>query len=117
MSTAAARLVVTRDYVAQYADPIALRMGDAVTVHRADTEYVGWYWCTNDSGKEGWVHESYLSAVHGQAAGIKDYTAAELSVRAGERVTFLDRSTGWVFVQRQDGAKGWVPETHVNAVD
>ena len=48
--------IVVTPYAAQYADPIAFRCGDQVTVHRADTEYIGWYWCTNAQGREGWVH-------------------------------------------------------------
>ncbi len=110
-------LLVTRAYVAQYADPIAFRVGDRVTVHRADTEYLGWHWCTNDLGKEGWVHESYLSGVQGEVTGIRDYTAAELSVAEADRVIFLDRSNGWVYVERGDGARGWIPESHVSPVD
>lgn len=107
------RVRVCAAYIAKYADPIALSRGDSVIAEREDSEFPGWYWCTSDKGKSGWVHRKFLDRVDGPALATADYTAAEISVSAGDEGTVLDRLAGWVYLQLPDGRLGWVPESSV----
>ena len=103
--------VVFREaYVAQYADPIALRRGDIVQVQRADVEFVEWLWCRGPDGKEGWVHRSFLSESSGHATAISDYSAKELTTSEGEKGRLLKVLNGWAFVELDGSRVGWVPE-------
>lgn len=116
-TTEGARIVVRDTYQAQYSDPIAFRAGDAVRVYRADPEYPEWYWCSGPGGKEGWVHEAYLSHRAGVATAREDYSARELNVRAGEYGRVVRMLGGWAYVELDDGRVGWVPERLIeNAV-
>ena len=72
MEQASSRVVVTKPYEAQYADPIALRAGETVDVQRADPDFPEWFWCRRPDGKEGWVHFSYLSQTTGKATALLD---------------------------------------------
>lgn len=105
-------LRVITAYEAQYRDPIRFEIGDAVTVGKADTEFVGWYWCRNASGKEGWVHRRFLSALQGDAIGVRPYSAKELTLEAGATAELLEHLDGWLFVRLADGTLGWLPESH-----
>jgi hypothetical protein len=42
---------------------------------------------------------------------LRDYTARELSVRAGAEVTVGEVISGWVWASDADGRAGWIPET------
>ena len=107
------RATIVSPHVAKYADPIAIHVGERVTVHQADTEFPDWHWCTNALGKKGWVHASSLSATVGSAVGLRDYSAAELTVSAGDEGVLLEVLGGWVYFQTDGGDIGWVPESHV----
>ena len=104
-----ARIAVLSAYTAKYTDPISFRAGERVTVQRADDEYPGWHWCVGGNGKEGWVHESFLSATTGVALAVRDYTAAELTVTGGEEGRLLDRLSAWAYLELNDGRIGWLP--------
>jgi len=109
-------VVVTRDYVAQYSDPITVAAGATVRVERDDPEFPGWWWCVAEDGRAGWVHTDLLapSPAGGAVAHLRaDYTARELTVHRGTCVTVLDDRAGWLFVSAPDGATGWMPATHV----
>jgi hypothetical protein len=85
------RGIIASSYVAKYADPIAFYVGERLTVRRADTEFDGWHWCTDTLGKEGWVHASALSTTAGNAVGLQDYSAAELTVSVGVEGVILEK--------------------------
>jgi hypothetical protein len=106
------RVLIIRPYAAKYARPIEFGAGDKVLVHRPDTEYIGWHWCSNATGVEGWVHESYLSSTQGAATGVRQYSAAELTVTEGDQGIVLDRLDGWLYLELDDASKGWVPEAN-----
>jgi SH3-like domain-containing protein len=108
----ASRVSIIRPYAAQYPQPIAFAAGDRVSVHHADTEYIGWHWCRNAAGVEGWVHESYLSGTQGDATAVRSYSAEELTVVEGDQGTVLDQLGGWLYLELDDARKGWVPEAH-----
>ena len=110
------RIAVTKAYTAQYSNPISFGAGEPVQVERGDPEYPGWFWC-RASGREGWVHRSFLAACHGRTTGVRAYSARELTVAEGDRAELLDRLDGWMFIRLDTEAEGWIPETHVSLHD
>ena len=103
-------------YQAQYQDPIAFEAGEDVIVEREDSEFRHWFWCRAKSGKQGWVHRSFLSADAGIAKGLRAYSAKELTASPGERGTLIHSLDGWAHVHLDRGEKGWLPESHVRNV-
>ena len=107
-------VTITQAYTAQYPDPICFDAGETVQVERGDPEYPGWYWCRAASGKEGWVHHSFLAACEGTTTSVRAYSARELTVTEGARGALLDRLDGWVFIRLDTEDEGWIPENHVS---
>jgi len=109
--------VVVSRHRSGYPDPVRLRPGDPVTLGRRDQEYPGWIWVTDPSGRQGWAPESLLrigAAERGTAT--TEYTARELNVEAGDRVTGETELAGWLWVRNEQGNAGWVPREKVKAV-
>ena len=104
---------VLRSYTALYPDPITVRAGERVSVGADDPEFPGWRWCTASDRRGGWVPEQFLQQEGLEALMVRDYTARELSVRAGVEVLVQDRICGWMWVTDTDGNEGWIPETCV----
>lgn len=115
--TAGAHGRVTTTYTAQYADPISFARGETITVtERAepwrDNSAWMWVWCEDARGKSGWVPEGFFERRGegaGAGVGLRDYSAVELSVAQGERVTVEDEVAGWLLCVTDDGRRGWVP--------
>ena len=104
----------TRDYQAQYADPIDVPAGALVRVERADEENSAWWWCVAADGRAGWVPAVLLDpppAAQGHARVRETYTARELSVTRGDSLTIVREHAGWAFVRNRAEAEGWVPIT------
>ena len=115
MEQANSHVVVTEAYTAQYGDPIAFRAGEAVDVQRADPDFPEWFWCRGPDGKEGWVHFSYLSQTTGQATAVRDYSAQELTIAAGDEARLIRTLGGWAELALNDGRIGWVPDNIIQA--
>ena len=107
------RAIVTKPYAAQYPDPIEFEAGALLKVEREDTEYPGWLWCRAPSGKEGWVHNSFIDRVGQNATGTATYSAKELSVTAGDDGYIIRWLDGWAFIRLESGVQGWIPQSHV----
>ncbi len=119
-STPRRHVVVLHDYVAQYPNPITAVAGALVRVEKDDPDFPGWWWCVANDGRAGWVHAEFLMpppAPGGSARLRADYTARELTVQQGTRLTVLDERGGWLYVVAPDGAIGWVPGSHVRRDD
>lgn len=109
MEQANSRVVTIKPYKAQYDDPIAFRAGETVGVQRRDTDFPEWFWCRGPDSKEGWVHFSYLSQTTGQAKALRDYSARELTIAAGDEARLIRTLGGWAYLALDDGRSGWVP--------
>ncbi len=105
--------VVASAYTAAYPDPIAFEAGEPVEVQKHDDEFPGWYWCRSGAGREGWVHRSCLEREMGMTQGLRNYSARELTVDTGAKGAVLERLDGWLYVELQDGSRGWLPESQV----
>lgn len=107
-------VTVAQAYTSQYSDPICFAANETLQVERADSEYPGWFWCRAASGKEGWVHRSFLAATAGTTTSVRAYSGRELTVAEGEQGVLVESLDGWVCLRRESGEEGWVPESHVS---
>lgn len=105
---------VIEDYQAPYPDPIQANAGDEVIVDiDKRTNIAGWIWCTNRSGKSGWVPISYVK-LRGNIGKMKlDYSAIELTIHKGETLTVHKVESGFYWATDQAGRQGWVPAANV----
>ncbi|MGH2484388.1 MAG: SH3 domain-containing protein [Ktedonobacterales bacterium] len=112
--TSGARARVTANYEAQYADPITFTRGEEIAVTdreepwRDNPDWL-WVWCTDARGKSGWVPKGYVERRGATGVGLRDYSAVELSVTAGELLTVEDEAAGWLLCATEGGRRGWVP--------
>ncbi|MFA4874921.1 MAG: SH3 domain-containing protein [bacterium] len=104
---------VTKSYRSAYSDPIRLQSGSIVTWINRESDWQGWVWCKDASGKEGWVPESFIEKDGGRATVLRDYVAAELTVVVGDGLEILSEEAGWLWCKNDKGACGWVPKENV----
>lgn len=90
-------------------DPLIVRKGARLSFERKETEFAGWIWCTNDSGKRAWVPEHWVDIEGDSCVMKRDYNAIELSVEAGEVLTVEFEESGWAWATKEGGESGWVP--------
>ena len=88
--------------------PLHLQPGDPVTPGPRDQSWPGWIWVTTADGRGSYVPEDILdpagTSVH------TSFSARDLSVRQGERVTALREVKGWLWCRNAAGEEGWLPE-------
>lgn len=104
---------VVKAYTVAYADPIAFKAGETLSVGRRDTEWPQFVWCTNAEGTSGWVADSVFERHGTVGIASHDYSAAELTVSLDEIVTIDEEYGGWSWCTNQQGRSGWVPDTHL----
>lgn len=76
-----------------------------------DDEYPDYWWCVSmETGAEGWVPRSVLDVQDDETAlAREDYSAIELDVDEGQRVTVHAEGGGWLWCESETGEFGWVP--------
>jgi hypothetical protein len=110
--------VVTKDYAAQYTDPITLAQGEVAALDgRAEPwednpDWI-WVWGENAAGKGGWIPRPLLRIEGARGVALEDYDAHELSVAAGERVSVQREACGWAWCVVDANRSGWVPVSHL----
>ena len=100
---------IVTPWKAMYADPIDIRAGEPIVIGHEDPEWPGWRWCTDPRGKSGWTPSQYLDS----STILHDFTARELTIEQGDRVTLLHELNGWYWAKHDDGREGWIPATHI----
>ena len=105
---------VVRDYRAQYANPIRFAQGEIVTLGERDTEWPAFIWAITQDGNAGWAPLDWLKPLgDGRAEALRDYSAQELDVDAGDEVVLHSELGGWWWCENQDGDRGWLPNESV----
>ena len=99
---------VTRNWTATYHDPISIRRGEPVTLTGREDMWHGhrWLWAVARDGREGWVPDSLIDGDRAR----QDYSAMELTCRAGDRLVTGASNHGWTWCTNPVGREGWVPE-------
>ena len=88
------RIFVIIAHVKSYADPIAAKKGDVVTLSGKTDIWDGhrWLWAAAPDGREGWVPDGLIEAASPQKAN-RDYSAEELPVFAASDCRSSNRGT------------------------
>ena len=106
--------IVATAYEAAYPEPLAAPKGARLKVHRKESEWPGWVWCTAASGVGGWVPGAWVLSDNDRSCTLlRDYTARELTVASGDLVTGSLTESGWAWVTNATGHSGWVPLSHL----
>lgn len=104
---------VTSPYQRVYDDPIVMQAADEIRVEREDEEGPGWWWCVHPDGRSGWVFETFFERDGPRGVALRDYSALELTVDAGEDLTLHELAGGWYWATNIQGKSGWVPAEKV----
>lgn len=109
---------VATDYRTQYANPIRFAAGDIVTLGERDSEWPAFVWTITADGNAGWAPHDWLAPLgNGRAEALRDYSAQELDVGAGDEIVLHSELGGWWWAERSDGCRGYVPATHLASND
>lgn len=112
--------VAVADYERPYPDPIVVRAGDLVLLdaeRTRQTDFMGWTWCRGPDGREGWVPNGWIIRDAEGWRMRRDFSALELSVRKGDRVTLDFSESGFVFGRHATGEAGWLPDAVLRLSD
>ena len=112
--------VAVADYDRPYPDPIAVRAGDPVlpdAERSQETDFLGWIWCRGPDGREGWVPNGWVVQEAGGWRMRRDFSALELSVRTGDRISLDFSESGFVFGRSAAGEAGWLPDAVLQLSD
>ncbi|MFG0832081.1 SH3 domain-containing protein [Aeromonas bivalvium] len=114
MNSESKAFLVINAHRSEYPNPITFRKGTPLVVgerYEGEEEWHDWFFCHCDGQQGGWVPAQIIgSAGDGTARALEDYTARELSVQAGDRLSGHRMINGWIWcVREQEGASGWVP--------
>lgn len=111
---------VTRDYQAEFSDPIAVEAGEAFAVSERTSAWENnaawiWIWCTDQRGKSGFVPKNIIQMDAGGQSGSAHaaYNARELTVTVGQELVIEDEESGWFWCRNRQEKHGWVPLSHV----
>lgn len=107
---------VISDYATAYPDPLIVYADENLAVGRRDDEYPGLVWCTDTSGKGGWMPEDCIEGTRAEATARYGYAATELSAQAGCQVTVSHEKNGWAWCTNTSGRGGWLPLAHLNTL-
>ena len=107
-----------RDYRTQYANPIRFARGDVVAFGARDTEWPAFVWATTSDGNAGWAPVDWLQPQReGYAVALRDYSAQELDVRAGDAVELHHELGDWWWCTHADGRSGWLPARDLDLIN
>jgi len=110
--------VVVLDYDRPYEDPLAIKRGDIirpVADGAMKTDLPGWVWCRGPDGRVGWAPYQWFEQTAEGWQALRDFSALELTVKAGDRLRLLHSESGFLFCETGDGNRGWVPDGAVIA--
>lgn len=104
-------IVVVREHRSNYPNPVSFEAGDRLLVGEKDTEYLGWVKITDRKGRVGWAPLEYIELSENGASGaaVRFYSAKELDVDPGERLTVKYEHCQWCWVEHKIKGGGWVP--------
>ena len=96
---------VVADYQAAYPEPIVVRAGEGLVVGQEDLEYPGWIWCTDGSGKGGWVPDDWYRAQGRKCQGAIRLRGHRVVGKCGRRVDYNQRKRWLGMVYKRERSK------------
>ena len=112
------RARVVRDYRTQYANPIRFATGEIVTLGARDTEWPAFIWTITADGNAGWAPFDWLTPLDdGRAEALREYSAQELDVDAGDEIMLHHELGGWWWAENSQHQSGWIPGESISSID
>lgn len=107
---------VMKGHQASYQDPIRVKQGDAVSLTGREDVWDGhrWLWAVAADGREGWIPDDLIVEDGEPPRAARDYSAVELTCRAGESVEVRYETHGWGWCRNSAGREGWVPMANLS---
>lgn len=110
--------IVTTAHISEFPNPITFTEGAPLTVgeaYQGDEGWDNWFLCTTPGQQAGWVPGQVIERLDDRHARAREaYTARELDVRVGERLSASRSLNGWFWCAREDGVEsGWVPRANL----
>ncbi|MCX6363081.1 MAG: SH3 domain-containing protein [Actinobacteria bacterium] len=117
MAEVSQRVRVMQPHITSAPDPVRFVTGEALSIGHHDQQWRSYVWCTDQSGRAGWVPDFYLemTGAH-EATALRDYDATELTVGSGKLLDVLEEVGGWLRCRTSSGNEGWVPGDNVESV-
>lgn len=114
------QLIVTKEHISEYPNPIHFSAGDVLTVGE---KYVGnegwdnWFFCSLN-GLSGWVPKQLIEFINEDTGIAKDnYSAFELDVKEQDEVIGFKQINGWIWCKKlETEEQGWVPLLNLTPV-
>lgn len=110
------RYRVIKDYQASNPNPFSVSAGETFQVSERSEAWNGnpdwiWVWCTDQRGKSGWAPQNLIALHPDGTTGTAryTYTAAELTVAAGDELVASKEKNGWLWCSDRQGNNGWIP--------
>lgn len=99
------------DHRRSYEDPIAFKTGERLVLTGRTDNWNGhtWSWAIAADGREGWIPPQTVSCTDQGVIALRDFSAMELTVSAGETLSVQLCELGWCWCTNATGAAGWVP--------
>ena len=106
--------VTVGEHRSEYPEPISFARGALLSIgekYEGPEAWNDWYFCEVPGRPGGWVPGQIIERTGaGRGRALEDYTAKELDVDRGDRLTGCRTMNGWVWCSRAaDGESGWVP--------
>ncbi|MFC1522015.1 SH3 domain-containing protein [Elusimicrobiota bacterium] len=105
--------LVIKDYIPSYPDPLIISKEERLKISDKKSEWDGWVWCMNTSGKSGWVPLNFVEVKDSECIALQDYDSGELGVKAGQGLMVTKEESGWVLCVNDKGGSGWVPKENI----
>ena len=94
-----------------------LKAGDQLQCEMRESEFPGWFWCTNKAGTSAWVPISWCQ-ISGDSYIVKrDYNSFELHTYTGDLLIASLIESGWIWAVNENGQSGWVPLDTLDAIE
>lgn len=99
------------DYTVLDRNPLQLTVGEQVRLGPEDKAWPGWVWAIAADGRGSHVPKDHLRLLDDHRAEVvRPFSARDLSVKRGDRVSALREVKGWLWCRNEAGEEGWLPE-------